>query len=105
MAKDKLVVEDEVLHAHRRSFDRLVSVAQLRLERRQFDDAAALAGIAAQFAWLHHPGCFTSPELEAVTRALGAVINGETPSADGPFLGCLPPQRILHVLSLIHIYA
>ena len=99
MAKNKRVVEDEILHAHRRSFDRLVSVAQLRLERRQFDDAAALARVAANFAWMHHPGCFTSPELEAVTRALGTVINGETPSADGPFLGCLPPRRILHVFT------
>ncbi len=99
MTKRGQPVEDKILQAHRTSFDRLVSVVQLRLERRQFDDAAALAGVAAQFASLHHPGYFTSPELEAVTQALGRVINGETPNADGPLLRSLPPQRILHVFT------
>lgn len=99
MTKDRESAEDEILQAHRTSFDRLVSVVQLRLERRQFDDAAALARVAAKFAWMHHPGCFTSPELEAVTQALGAIINGESPSGNGPLLGSLPPQRILHVFT------
>ena len=102
MTKDREPIEDEILQAHRASFDRLVSVAQLRLERRQFDDAAALACVAANFAWMHHPGCFTSPELEAVTQALGAIINGESPGGNGPLLGSLPPQRILHVFTEAH---
>ena len=99
MTEDRQPAEDEILQAHRTSFDRLVSVVQLRLERRRFDDAAALAGVAAQYAWMHHPGCFTSPELEAVTQALGAVINGDTPGRNGPLRGSQPPQRILHVFT------
>jgi hypothetical protein len=92
-------VEAEILRAHRASFDRLVSTAQLRLERRQFDDAACVARVAAHFAWMHHPGCFTSPELEAVTQALGAVINDGSPDGNEPFLGGMPPKRVLHVFT------
>jgi glycosyltransferase involved in cell wall biosynthesis len=99
VTKGRQPVENEILQAHRASFDRLVKVVQLRLERRQFDDAAALARLAAEFASLHHPGCFTSPELETVTRALGAVIDGETRDGDAPLLGSLPPQRVLHVFT------
>jgi hypothetical protein len=97
--KGRQPVEDEMLKAHRASFDRLVNVVQLRFDRRQFDDAAALARVAANYAWMHHPGCFTSPELEAVIRALGAVISGDTTSENGMLLGSLPPQRILHVFT------
>lgn len=80
---------------HRATFRRLETVAEDRLARGKYEDAAAYVQIAADYAWHNHPGLFASPRLEQV---LGAVARASVPlNRDGR--GTHPPRRVLHVLT------
>jgi hypothetical protein len=81
--------------AHRATFRRLELVAEDRLAQGRYDEAAAWAQIAADYAWRNHPGLFASPRLEQVLRA---VARATVPlSRDGR--RAHPPRRVLHVLT------
>lgn len=88
-----------VLNAHKESFRRLVRSAQLQLERRRPERAAGLASVAAEFAWRHHPGLFTSQDLEELLFRISETISGRAPSYRHTLQVQIRPLRVLHVLS------
>jgi hypothetical protein len=77
---------------------RLKEVAEVYLEREQFDDAVATADTAAALAELNHPGVLASPRLEAVLERISrAHLPGAAPasaSAVGP-----EKERVLIVVT------
>lgn len=80
------------------TFRGLESIAEGSLAAARYDDAAAWAQIAADYAWRNHPGIFASPRLEAVLATIGReAVPPREPRrlADAAVL----PRRVLHVLT------
>lgn len=73
--------------------ERLEADAERLAGASQSEAAAAVAQVAAHFAWFNHPGRYVSPRLEAVLRGLSGSLEPV-----GNAVGS-PPQRVLHVLT------
>lgn len=93
---ERLGAEATSVWRHLDLFRRLEAIAEDRLASGHYDDAAAWAQIAADYAWRNHPGVFASPRLEAVLKAIGreALPPGEHRRPPNAPLG-----SVLHVLT------
>lgn len=94
---------DDVLIAHRTSFNRLLRVAQRHMERGDLEQAAGIASVAANFAWEHHPGLFTSPDLEDLTVSLSEAVHGRRTESRDASSRAATPVHVLHVLSRVFV--
>lgn len=88
--------ELERIAAHRCSFEHLVAGVERYVSLRNYSAAAALAQLAADFAWHNHTGFFVSPQLESVLAQIGQLkVSGSELQPIKP----LGTERVLHVLT------
>jgi glycosyltransferase involved in cell wall biosynthesis len=81
--------------AHRETLDLWLDASERALRCGDRTAAAVYAEVAADFAWTHHAGLFTSHRLESVMCSLGAGLS--TPV--GPGSRSPSPERVLHVMT------
>ncbi len=72
--------------------DRLEGDIEQLVANGDYETAAAVAQIAAHFAWFNHPGRYCSPRLETALAAVSATL--DLPERREP-----DPRRVLHVLT------
>lgn len=87
----------EIEH-NRAVFLGLARTAERSLELGRYDDAGALAQLAAGFASGNHPGTFASPSLERTLAAIGAATLSAISSRSRDIAAGWP-RRVLHVMT------
>ena len=98
MANKDNVVTNSLLVQNRAYFDSAVMEALKFARSGLCEQAMQWAQLAAETAWLMHPGCFTHPPLEEALRTLGEKLK-EKPAADVPSL----PVRKFGAKTWLHI--
>lgn len=83
-----------------RTLDQLTANARERLMARDLEAAAVTTQMAGRFAWLDHPGVFSSPGLESVLTSLREQIPDSTGDAPKPAPG--GRRKILHVATQLY---
>jgi len=80
-------------------FQDVVTQAEQLLRKNHYHEAAVCAQIAAQYAFVQHPGIFASPRLEQILLTIGQKITQGVFQSTRRTLRDGLPQHVLHVLS------
>lgn len=89
-----------IIRAHYKTFTNLLDRATHRFNSGDLENACIYASIAAEYAWRHHPGLFSSTRLELLIQRLGNHLTaGRNTSSQRRPIRSAGPMRILHVMS------
>lgn len=85
---------------HTRRFQRLIGLSSSLLEERNFEGAAQVTQLAADYAWRHHTGSYSSQALEEILKAVAtACVGGD---GDTRSTHTRVTNRVLHVLTVAY---
>jgi hypothetical protein len=90
---------EAVMNANHTTFEQLVANAEHFLSKRRYGAAAVYSQIAANYAWLNHPGLFASSKLEGILLRLGGKLARHEKGRRAGSLPLKSPAHVLHVLT------